>query len=176
MNFVKTKQTMNIIIQNLLERHRYSDAMNAALRLFSDGNTSPIDLKKMISEYTTSSEKLRWEAVDVIIDYVELILEDNILSPDEMHILRLMKLYFRVQEGDFLKQHKEEQIEHILCRQLELIYQDKQVDSNESVMKVDLQELFGLSYDQFLQFEHMAVEQALKNGADIKDLDTFYRL
>lgn len=167
---------MNIIIQNLLERHRYSDAMNAALRLFSDGNTSPIDLKKMISEYTTSSEKLRWEAVDVIIDYVELILEDNILSPDEMHTLRLMKLYFRVREGDFLKQHKEEQIEHILCRQLELIYQDKQVDSNESVMKVDLQELFGLSYDRFLQFEHMAVEQALKNGADIKDLDTFYRL
>lgn len=167
---------MNIIIRTLLERHHYSDAMNAALRIFSDGNTSPVDLKKLINEHATSAEKLRCEAVDVIVDYVELILEDNILSPDEMHTLRLMKLYFRVQEGDFLKQHKEDQIEHILCRQLELIYQDKQVDSNESVMKVDLQELFGLSYDQFLKFEHKAVEQALKNGADIKDLDTFYRL
>ena len=43
-------------------------------------------------------------------------------------------------------------------------------------MKVDLQELFGLSYDQFLLFEQEAVEYALKQGADITNLDTFYRL
>ena len=167
---------MNTIIQTLLEQHQYSDVMNAALLLFSEGNTSPVALKEKIEEYNTTADNLRWEAVDVIVDYVKFILEDNILSSEEMHTLRMMKLYFHVQEGDFLKQHKDEQIEHILCRQLELIYQDKQVDRRESMMKVELQELFGLSYDQFLSFEHRAVEQALKNGADINDLDTFYRL
>lgn len=167
---------MNTIIQNLLERKSYSNAMNEALRLFADGNTSPILLKQKINENGITQDTLRWEAVDVIIDYVELILEDNILSSEEMQILRMMKLYFRVKEGDFLKQHKDEIIEHILTRQLELIYRDKCVDIYESLMKVELQELFGLSYDQFLQFEQMAVEEALNNGADIGDLDTFYKL
>ena len=166
---------MNTIIQNLLKNHRYSYPMTAALRALSEGNTSPLLLKDIIKEYRTTADKLRWEAVDVIIDFVELILEDNVLSSEEMHTLRMMKLYFRVQEGDFLKQHKEAQIEHILGRQLSLIYQDNRVDKEEALMKVDLQELFGLSYDQFLKFEQNAVKQALENGAEIKNLDTFYK-
>ena len=167
---------MNAIINELSERHKYSDAMNAALILLSKGDTSPITLRNKLAEYGTSSDSIRWEAVDVIIDYVELILEDNILTQEEMHTLRMMKLYFNIQEGDFLKQHKEKQIEDILYRQLKLIYQDKQVDHQESLMKVELQELFGLGYDQFLKFERKAVEQALRNGADINNLDTFYVL
>jgi hypothetical protein len=165
---------MNTLLQTLLERHQYSSAMNAALTLLSEGNTSPLMLNEIIKEHNTNTDSLRWEALDVIIDFIELILEDNTLSKEEMNTLRIMKMYFRVQENDFLKQHKENQIEHILRRQLELIYQDKQVDSHESLMKVELQELFGLSYDQFLFFERKAVEQALKNGAKINDLDTFY--
>ena len=141
--------------------------MTEALALFSSGNLSPLALKEKLKEHGSSVENLRWEAVDVIVDYVELALEDNILSQEEMHTLRMMKLYFRVKEGDFLKQHKETQIEQIICRQLEFIYQDNQVNTQESLMKVDLQELFGLSYDQFLKFERKALEQALCNGADI---------
>ena len=150
--------------------------MNSALHLFSEGNTSPFVLRERIKEYGVTSDDLRLEAIDVLIDYVELILEDNVLSTEEMQTLRMMKLFFRIQEGDFLNQHKERKIEHILCQQLELIYQDKQVDQRESMMKVELQELFGLSYDQFLQIEQEAVETALRNGANIKDLDTFYVL
>lgn len=60
-------------------------------------------------------------------------------------------------------------------QQLNLICQDNQVDMKEALMKVDLQELFGLSYDQFLKFEQNAVKQALENGAVIKNLDTFYK-
>lgn len=150
--------------------------MNSALQLFSEGNFSTIILKEKIKEAGSSADELRWEGVDVIIDYVNLILEDNILSSEEMDTLRMLKLYLHVQEGDFLKQHKEGVIEQTLCRQLELIYQDKLVDQRESLMKVDLQELFGLSYDQFLMFERKAVEDAMMNGADIKDLDTFYKM
>lgn len=167
---------MNATIQILLERHQYSEAMSVALRLFAEGNTSPLVLREQIEKYGATAEDLRLEAVDVIIDYVELILEDNVLSAEEMRTLRMMKLFFRIKEGDFLQQHKEKQIEHILYRQLELIYLDKRVDRQESMMKVELQELFGLSYDQFLLLEQEAAETALKNGADIKDLDTFYVL
>ncbi len=85
-------------------------------------------------------------------------------------------MLLHIKEGDFIEAHKEEGIENILRREFELIYKDKTVDKNEAAMKVDLQELFGLSYDQFLLFEQEAVEYALKQGADVTNLDTFYRL
>jgi len=40
------------------------------------------------------------------------------------------------------------------------------------LQKVDLQELFDLSYDQFLEFANIEDEKALKRGASLKDLDT----
>lgn len=167
---------MNTIIQTLFERHQYSDAMNAALRLFAEGKISTLVLNQNAKAYGITLDDLRLEAVDVIIDYIELILEDNALSAEEMNTLRMMKLFFHIQEGDFVNQHKEKQIAHILYRQLELMYQDKKVDRKEAMMKVELQELFGLSYDQFLLLEQDVVETALKNGANLKDLDTFYVL
>ena len=48
------------------------------------------------------------------------------------------------------------------------------MDNNEAMMKIDLQRLFDLSYDQYLAFEQRAVEEALSNGANIEDLDTCY--
>ena len=93
-----------------------------------------------------------------------------------MDALRKLKMLLHIKEGDFIKAHKEEDIENILRKEFDLIFQDKNVDKDESAMKVDLQELFGLSYDQFLLFEQEAVEYALKQGADVTNLDTFYRL
>ena len=93
-----------------------------------------------------------------------------------MDALRKLKMLLHIKEGDFIEAHKEEDIENILRREFELIYKDKNVDNDEAAMKVDLQELFGLSYDQFLLFEQEAVEYALKRGSDVTNLDTFYRL
>ena len=50
------------------------------------------------------------------------------------------------------------------------------IDGNESSFKVDLQELFDLSYDQFLEFIDKEVNEALQRGASLNDLDTVYKL
>lgn len=162
-------------LQYLLDEKDYSIPMQKALRLFIDGELSHIVLAKEMSTLGKSVEELHTEALDVIIDFVEQILDDDILTEEEMDTLRLLKLYFKVREGDFLKQHKEQEIENILTRQLDTIFRDNKVDKDEALHKVNLQELFGLSYDQFLQFERTAVERAIESGADIKELDTFYR-
>ncbi|MBQ6725824.1 MAG: hypothetical protein IJQ89_04530 [Bacteroidales bacterium] len=93
-----------------------------------------------------------------------------------MKTLLAMKRFFRINEGDFLRYKRHDTIKQILSKQLKLIYLDNKVDKSEASMKVDLQSLFGLSYDEFLSFEQEAVEEALKNGANISDLDTFYKL
>lgn len=167
---------MNTIINNLLENKKYKEPMQDALRLFAQGNTSPLAVRDALRNHNVEIDDLHDEAIDVIINFVNLILEDHIITKQEMDALRKLKMLLHIKEGDFLDANKGKDIENILCREFELIYQDKTVDKNEAAMKVDLQELFGLSYDQFLLFEQEAVEHALKQGADITNLDTFYRL
>jgi hypothetical protein len=53
------------------------------------------------------------------------------------------------------------------------MYQDNVIDNNEALHKVDLQQLFDLGYDQFLELSNKAVKDALSRGAKLKDLDTF---
>ena len=167
---------MNTIINNLLDGKIYKEPLQEVLRLFAKGNTSPLSVRDVLKEYGIGVDDLHDESINVILDYVNLILDDHIITKQEMDTLRKLKMLLHIKEGDFIEAHKEEDIENILRREFELIYQDKNVDNNEAAMKVDLQELFGLSYDQFLLFEQEAVEYALKQGADITNLDTFYRL
>ena len=61
-------------------------------------------------------------------------------------------------------------------KQLEMMYFDNKIDSKEAEYKVRLQELFNLSYDQFLSFEKDAVKSALEKGAKISELDTYYKI
>ncbi len=167
---------MNTIINNLLDSKNYKESMQEVLRLFAQGNTSPLSVRDALKGYGIGVDDLHDESIDVILDYVNLILDDHIITKQEMDALRKLKMLLHIKEGDFIEAHKEKDIENILRREFELIYQDKNVDKDEAAMKVDLQELFGLSYDQFLLFEQEAVEYALKQGADVTNLDTFYRL
>ena len=163
------------MIHRLIAQARYTDAMLMALQLFADGNLSTMLLRDRLKAMGATPANLRDEGVDVIVDLAELMLEDNLLTKDEMDTLRLLKMYLGIREGDFLRLHKEKDIEYIISRQLGLIYHDKQVDPHEALMKVDLQELFGLSYDQYLAFERPATERAIEEGARVDNLDTFHR-
>ena len=167
---------METIINNLLEKKLYSEPIQIALRMFDKGEYSPIALRDKLKALNTSLKDIHSEAIDVVIDFVNAILDDHIITEQEMSSLRRLKMFLHIKEGDFIKANKEGDIEKILHREFELIFLDKVVDKEESAMKVHLQELFGLSYDQFLLFEQEAVEYAIKHGADITDLDTFYRL
>ena len=167
---------MNTIIRDLLEKKNYSEHMQEVLRLFVHGNTPSFEIRETLKKRNVGVEDLHNEAINVIFDFVNLILDDHIITKQEMDELRKLKMILHIKEGDFIAAHKEEDIEKILHKEFKLIYSDKAVDKNEAAMKVDLQELFGLSYDQFLFFEQEVVEYALKQGADVTNLDTFYRL
>lgn len=167
---------MEIIVNKLIDDKKYSKPLQDVLRLFAQGNISPFDMRNALKQYNMMIDDLHEESIEVIIDFVNLILNDHILTKQEMDSLRRLKMLLHIREGDFIEAHKEEAIENILRKEFNLIFQDKSVDKNEAAMKVDLQELFGLSYDQFLIFEQEAVEYALKQGADVTNLDTFYCL
>ncbi len=99
-----------------------------------------------------------------------MILNDHIISGNEKFNVELLKKYFNIKEGDFYKIRYQE-VEYILHRQFERIYQDNAVSKEEALGKVDLQDIFDLSYDQFEEFKEKEIRRALNQGADIAGLD-----
>ena len=111
------------------------------------------DVLDLLKELKFSSTKdFKDESLKILILYIRLALNDNILSVQEKNNIKFLKLLLEIKDGDF-KNNKAifEQVKNIVKVQLELIYMDDEnIDNSEALHKVDLQEVFGLSYDDFL--------------------------
>lgn len=159
-------------ISAIIDSGKYSQVMNGALRLIIEDKMNSIELNKYLSERGTDFNRLKEEALNVVIDYANICLEDNALSEKEMEQIGLLKLFFRIKEGDFYKFGKEKEVKQVLSIQLRKMYNDDFINKDEALMKNDLQSLFGLSYDEFLIIVNAIAEESLQRGGNLKDLDT----
>lgn len=118
------------------------------------------------------TEDMKLGLIDLLLLYINLVLNDHIITHKEYLNCKQLKILFKVREGDFYKLRYEE-LKEVIYKQLERIYRDdNKIDEEEAIHKVNLQGLFDLSYDQFLEFNEREIRIALEKGADIKDLDT----
>lgn len=115
---------------------------------------------------------IKLDLIDLLLLYINLVLNDHIITPKEYLNCKQLKTLFKIREGDFYKLRYEE-IKEVIYKQLERIYRDdNKISEEEAICKINLQGLFDLSYDQFLEFNEREIRIALEKGADIKDLDT----
>lgn len=169
-------ETLQESISKLQSTHCYPERIQKILQLVIENKMRISDLESVLSDIKVKRiNDLKESLTEVLVDYANLCLEDSILTQAEMQNFRTLKRFFKIQEGDFYKCHKERDVKEILTLQLEKIQSDKVVDISEALMKTDLQEMFGLSYDQFLEIENKVAKKSLKNGANIIDLDTFIK-
>lgn len=166
-------KTFKAAIAELKENGNYTSAMADVLQLVQEDKLSLLDLKKSLSLNGLSIDDLKEESLSVVIDYAKDCLKDNILTEQEMQNIKLLKTFLRIREGDFYKKRLKD-VRTILTLQLRRMYEDNVIDKSEATMKTDLQELFNLSYDQFLDIVNDVAKEALNRGADIKELDTFF--
>ena len=160
-------------VKELLEERQYSPIMVKVLNLILEDKMNSIELKKCLSENGYQLSMIKPDALSVILDYSEIILEDDVLTDDEIRIITLLKMFFQIKDGDFYTYGKKPIVEFVLTSQLEKMYEDGIVDKEEALMKTDLQGLFCLSYDEFLEIVNKVAKVALDKGADINNLDTF---
>lgn len=118
------------------------------------------------------TEDIKPDLIDLLLLYINLVLNDHIITSKEYLNCKQLKILFKISEGDFYKLRYEE-IKEVIYKQLERIYRDdNKISEEEALHKINLQGLFDLSYDQFLEFNEREIRIALEKGADIKDLDT----
>lgn len=162
-------------VKYLLDTQRYSPIMVDALHLILEDKMNSVDLKKLLSANDYTINMIKSESLKMILDYSEIILEDDILTDDEIRIVTLLKKFFQIKDGDFYANGYQTQVENILTSQLEKMYADGIIDPKEALMKTDLQGLFCLNYDQFLKIVNKEAQAALDRGADINQLDTLIK-
>lgn len=115
-------------------------------------------------------EDIKIESIELLLDYANFILRDNVISEDEFVDFEILKKIFKIKEGDFLTLRKNE-VNEILQKEFIRIYSDDYVDEREHLLNLNLQFLFDLSYDEFESFKKDEVIFSLMNGANPKDLD-----
>ena len=121
-----------------------------------------------------NSIEIKKELVNVVYDYIELCLEDGLVTKEELSTVKKMRLFFGIEEGDSYKFGIKARIEQLLTVELEKMYDDKVINDEEALTKVELQALFGLSYEDFYEIDKKIAQKAIKNGANMKDLGSYF--
>lgn len=161
----------------ILSIESFSVYIKEIAELVFNNTLDKIKLEVVLKKYNIKNiESIKEEILDMLIVYINLILNNHEISDNELKNLFYLKLLFRIQEGDFYKNRFDE-IDEILNRQFYRMYRnDDKIDYSEALHKVSLQKLFDLSYDQLLEFKEKEVVAAIERGANINDLDTVYYL
>ncbi len=160
----------------ILSIENFSDYINEIVELIHTNELDRPHLDRILKEHHIKQiEDIKEELLDLILVYINLILNDNLITENEAGSLKILKRVFKIKEGDFYN-YRYDEVEEVLNRQFERMYFDNQIDTEEALLKVGLQELFDLSYDQFIELANEEVKAALYRGASLSDMDTVFKL
>lgn len=95
------------------------------------------------------------------------------INEEEKSNIIFLKRLFQIRAGDFYLHHKLE-VEQVIADQFLKMYQDNLVSNDEALLKVHLQEIFDLSFDQMNEYSKNESITSMKQGVDVKDLDVFF--
>ena len=115
-------------------------------------------------------EDIKLESLDLLISYANFILKDDIISGVEIQDFTFLKRIFKIREGDFVK-NKNFAINEVLKKEFIRIYSDNHISEKETLLQLNLQSLFDLSYDEFEHLKKDEIINSLLQGANPRDLD-----
>ena len=159
-------------LNRLLKDHSYGAIVTELLQAAAEsGKLDPLKRNEILQKHSFVW-KCRYinDALNAILDYVDIILEDNVLTEEEWTSVRWMRAYLNVNEKDFLKRKYEARIRHIVIEQLRRLYADNLIERYEAIMQSEMQGLFGLSSQDYSRYVDEIKQEAIKSGANSRDL------
>ncbi len=153
----------------------FSDYINEIIVLIFNNELDSIKVNEILKKYGLNQiEDMKEAILNLLLVYINIVLNDNVITENEARNVNLLKRFFKIKESDFFNYRRCE-VEKILYKQFVRIYENNHIDTEEALHKVGLQELFGLGYDEFLKFNNKEAEAALRRGANLNDLDTVFK-
>lgn len=109
----------------------------------------------------------------LILDYLEAAMDDGVLTEEEKSEILFLNRLFRIRSEEFRKYHRD-RVEDLVDSCLDMIYEDDDVSFQESVLKDDLQEILGFSYDEMNDHVKRWARNSILKGANIENLDVLF--
>lgn len=165
---INISETLN----RLLQTNSYGKIVTELLQAAAEsGKFDPIKRNEILRKHWMAFKCCYiQDALNATLDYVDIILEDNLLTEDEWTSVRWMKAYLNINDADFKKRKIEERIKHILTEQLRKLYSDNLIERHEAIMQSEMQGLFGLSSEKYSSYVEQIKQESINNGAQKIDL------
>ena len=168
---LKNDQSLHDAFIEISKQNR-SNYIHEIVDLVIESKLNRKNIQIVLSKYSIKDIGIiKNELLDVLIEYSNIVLRDNVLSETEKTNFEFLKLYFGIKEGDFYK-NKRLEIKNILNKQFEKLYDDNLITHLEAEHNFILQEMFDLNYDQFDILKEDIIIKAIEKGAEITNLDT----
>jgi len=173
MNITPFKEEENL--KNIFSKIAKTDLKNyirEIVELVINSTLSKENIKSILTKYSIQKvEIIKSELLEILIAYLNFILNDNLITTIEKENFEFLKMYFEIKDRDFYK-YKLQEIKSIINRQFERIYTDNLIIQSETESNDLLQDIFGLNYDQFDKMKESFVIKSIEQGAEITNLDT----
>lgn len=138
-----------LVFSLMLDIDILRDHVKDIVKLISQNELDRNTLKEVLDKHGIKGvNSIKDDLLDIIILYITHVLDDHVITETEKKHVEILKLYFKIREGDFYK-YRFHQLQKILYRQLNMM---KNVNEDKETYRVSLQDMFDLSYDQLEQF------------------------
>ena len=105
---------------------------------------------------------VRGAELDLLVGFVDDGIERRVAMPLLSLAMVHLKRYFSVDEGEFVDARPRE-VARLIGERLDAILADGVIDQPEDLEQVELQQIFDLSYDDYLALGCPAIERAYQN-------------
>ncbi len=165
--------TVKTPFETIQEHYELPEYLKTICSNISEGNANLDLINKTLHDNNINVSVAKADFIQLIFEFIKLAFEDNILTVEEKNYIIYLKRLFHIKHGDFYV-HSNGFIEQIIDYQLTKIYEDSFVTPQEALLKVDLQELFDLSFDQMNEYTKPKARTPIHQGANPIDLDVFF--
>ena len=164
---------LNSDLKEILRRTELPLHIQEIISKIDKGKITIAEVEKTCSSFNVNYSMAKVDFLHFIFEYIRLALQDDILSLEEKEVIGYFKRIFKITPGDFIF-HTREKVENVINYQLARMYSDNYITQEEALLKIDLQELFDLSFDQMNEYSKLEATTSLKQGANVEDLDVFF--
>jgi hypothetical protein len=148
-HWMEAHHIRELVVAAATAAHRSSAAQSIG-RLISAGELGPGAVQEVTRHLSEKPGALREELLDILMLAIREALKDHRLATEERELISQLKRLFQIREGDFYRLRRSD-LQATLQAETRRLLIDEQIDTVEALHQVELQALFDLSYDQYLE-------------------------
>lgn len=164
---------LKTIFEEIERRYKLPTYLEGIRSIIASGRIQNNELHQVLQKNNINHSVAKVDFLHLFIEYIKIALEDDILTKEERDNINYLKQIFQIHPSDF-HLYAKVQTERIIFDQLSKIYQDNLITQEEALLKIEIQEIFDLSFDQMNDYSKSEAARSIKQGADPKDLDIFF--